>query len=257
VFKPSKRLQLPNRQAYYNTIVGRNLFGPANNPPKLSISGSKDVFLGRPVDLTLKGTDPDPLDKVTKFKLVKSPDDNVKFDEDKGRLTWTPKQPGKYEFTFQGFDDGFPSLPSKEEKFVVTVAPQPLVEGKARPEFDHARFTILTAVLDLDGQGEIWLHIRPLGEIAKLHKGDHFEIGSIEGTVAEIGQYDFSFTCNGKLHQLAKGEILEKAKVIGDAPVATAAKPAEAPAASDAGQAAPVSPPADAVTPVKRDDRAS
>src|SRR5262249_16389709 len=48
VFQPSKRLQLPNRQAYYNTIVGRNLFGPANNPPKLSISGSKDVFLGRP-----------------------------------------------------------------------------------------------------------------------------------------------------------------------------------------------------------------
>ena len=32
-----------------------------------SSTGSKDVYLGRQAELTLKGSDPDPLDKVTRF----------------------------------------------------------------------------------------------------------------------------------------------------------------------------------------------
>ena len=50
--QPSTRLALSSHDKYYDAIVGRNLFGPRNNEPKISISGSQDVFLGREAELT-------------------------------------------------------------------------------------------------------------------------------------------------------------------------------------------------------------
>jgi hypothetical protein len=220
--RPGKRLALPTLQAYHDTIANRNLFGPANAAPKITISGSKDVYIGRAAELTIKGADPDALDKL-RYKLVQSPDESAKFDEEKGRLTWSPKEIGKYEFVFEAIDDGLPSKVSNREKVVLNVTEQPPAQ-KPKLDFDHARFTVLTAVLDLNGKREIWLDVRPLDQTFKLHQGDAFEIGSIKGQVAEIGLHDFSFISDGKLRKLAKGNILEQAQVIADAPAKEEAK---------------------------------
>ena len=214
--RPGKRLALPTLQDYHDTIGNRNLFGPANAAPKITISGSKDVYIGRAAELTIKGADPDKLDKL-RYKLVQSPDESAKFDEEKGRLSWSPKETGKYEFVFEAIDDGLPNKTSNREKVVLNVTEQPPAQ-KPKLDFDHARFTVLTAVIDLNGKGEVWLHVRPLGQTVKLHQGDEFEIGSIKGQVAQIGQHDFSFTSEGKMRKLAKGNILEQAQVIADAP---------------------------------------
>jgi hypothetical protein len=214
--RPGKRLALTSRQAYHDAIGNRNLFGPANAAPKITISGSKDVYIGRAAELTIKGADPDTLDKL-RYKLVQSPDESAKFDEEKGRLSWSPKETGKYEFVFEAIDDGLPNKTSNREKVVLNVTEQPPAQ-KPKLDFDHARFTVLTAVLDLNGKGEIWLDVRPLDQTLKLHQGDAFEIGSIKGQVAEIGLHDFSFISDGKLRKLAKGNILEQAQVIADAP---------------------------------------
>jgi hypothetical protein len=65
-----------------------------------------------------------------------------------------------------------------------------------------------------------------------LREGDQFSIGSVKGTVAEIGEYDFCFDFEGKRRRLAKGELLDQAKVIGEIPQiaspAQAATPVEA-----------------------------
>ncbi|HZN32336.1 MAG TPA: hypothetical protein VFB80_00905, partial [Pirellulaceae bacterium] len=106
------------------------------------------------------------------------------------------------------------------EKIVINVREQ------TRPEriktgfegFDKSKFTVFTAVLDVEGQGEIWLYNRPDGEMLKLHPGDKFEVGSIKGTVAEIGEYEFLFDNGGKRLKLAHGENLFNAKVVGDTP---------------------------------------
>src|SRR5262245_39734304 len=73
--RPSSRLALGSEDDYYDLIVGRNIFGPRNSDPKVSVSGTQDIFLGREVDLTAKFEDPDWLDQV-QFKLTKtaSPD---------------------------------------------------------------------------------------------------------------------------------------------------------------------------------------
>ena len=214
--KPGDRLAAKARDAYYDSIVGRNIFGPRNNEPKLEVSGPLEVYLGRTAELTIKGNDPDPLDQVY-MNLVQSAAPEAKLDPVTGKLVWTPKTAGKYEFVVQGTDDGFPALQSKPEKFVVTVNEQKPAAPKGL-EFDVAKFTILTAVLSVQGQGEVWLHVRPTGQMVTLHEGDKFEIGSVKGTVANISDSDFSFDFEGKRRKLGKGELLEQAKVISDAP---------------------------------------
>lgn len=214
--RPSQRLELANRDAYYDAIVGRNVFGPRNNPPQISLSGSPDVFLGREADLTIKWTDPDYLDQVY-TNLVQSAAPDAKLDPITGKFTWKPKEPGTYEFVVEGTDDGFPTKPSNQLKIVINVKEQKPPEKKGL-DFDFAKFTMLTALLDVDGQGEIWLHVRPTGQMVTLHEGDQFEIGSIKGTVSQINEYDFCFDFEGKRRKLGKGELLEQAKVIGDVP---------------------------------------
>jgi hypothetical protein len=222
--RPSNRLALKGEDAYYDAIVGRNIFGPRNNEPKLEIGGPLEVFLGRTAELDIKGVDPDPYDQVY-VNLVQSPAPEAKIDPLTGKFSWTPKAPGTYEFTVEGTDDGFPAKPSKQEKFTLTVKEQKPAAPKGL-EFDHAKFTILTAILSVDGQGEVWLHVRPTGQMVTLHEGDRFEIGSVKGTVAQIGEYDFTFDFEGKRRKVGKGELLEQAKVIADLPQVAA--PAQA-----------------------------
>jgi len=220
--RPSKRLALASRDEYHQAIVNRNSFGPVNNPPKITISGgaSQNVFLGRTAEVTVKGTDPDPLDKV-QYRLVDSDSPDAKLDPITGKLTWAPKAEGKYEFVVEGIDDGNPRKPSQQEKIVLNVTLQPPEDSKLA--FDDAKYTALVAVLDLDGQGEVWLHRRAAEQIVKLHVGDEFEVGSIKGTVAEIGEFDFSFDTGEQRRKLAKGDFLIQAKAVARPPAAVSA----------------------------------
>src|SRR5205823_939765 len=200
------------------------LFGPRNQEPKIAVTGSLDVFARRPAELLIKGEDPDPNDTV-KMYLVESSAPDAKVDEVTGKFTWTPQQPGSYEFVVEGVDDGFPTKPSPRQKFVLNVREQ--TDAPAPVVFDVATSTILTALLDIDGKGEVWLHVRPTGQMVTLHQGDEFEIGSVKGTVSQINEYDFCFDFEGKRRKLGKGEFLDKAKTVGDIPqVAAPAKSA-------------------------------
>jgi hypothetical protein len=111
----------------------------------------------------------------------------------------------------------------------VTDPPPRLDDPPPPPGFNHAKFTILTAVLDIGGIREIWLHVRTTGETLKLHAGDQFEIGSIKGTVAQIGVSDFVFEADGKQRKLEKGGVLEQAQVFAATAIsAEPEKPVEA-----------------------------
>ena len=209
----SNRLALQSKQDYYEKIVDRNLFGPANQAPRLSISGSKDVRINREAQLTAKGSDPDPLDKV-RYKMVESSAPDAKFSESSGQFSWTPKQHGKYKFVFEAIDDGLPSQPSKREEIVLNVIDPP-PEAPRAPVlgFDAAKFTVLVGVTEVDGEGEIWLHNRTKGQMLKLRTGEAFEIGSIKGVVKEIRETDFTFESDGKLRKLERGANLDQASV--------------------------------------------
>jgi hypothetical protein len=206
--RPSERLALAKQEDYVRIISERNIFGPPNRPPQLA-AGEQKAIRGRSVDIAVRGSDPDKLDKLS-YKLVKSGATDARLDPTSGKLAWTPRTNGKYEFLVRATDDGWPAKSSKDELLVVTVEDPP-PEPPKRLAFDDAKFTVLTAVIDMSGTGQVWLSIRPKGQTLKLGVGDKFEVGSVKGTVVSIGDGDFTFESDGKEHKLTKGGILEQA----------------------------------------------
>lgn len=206
----SGRLAFKTKEEYYQAILGRNLFGPQNQGPKVSVDGSKDLTINRPANLAVKGSDPDTGDKVS-YRLIELPAPEAKFDEKSGKLTWTPNKLGKYKLVVEAFDNGYPQkLVRQDFALNVVDAREP---PPAKPGFDAAKFTILSGVIEVDGEGEVWLHNRTKGQMLKLRVGDEFEIGSIKGVIESIGQTDFTFVSDGKVRKLGKGGTLDEAAV--------------------------------------------
>ncbi len=216
--RPADRLALKDVGEYVRIISERNLFGSANRAPQISGLGEQKAIRGERTEFSARGNDPDKLDKLT-YKVVKSGASDARLDSTSGRLTWTPRSKGKYEFIIRATDDGWPAKSSKDELLIVTVEdpPPPPVEPPRKLAFDDAKFTYLTAVIQAGGIGEIWLTIRPKGQTLKLGVGDPFEVGSIKGTVTAIGEGGFTFESDGKEHKLTKGGILEKAVPVPEA----------------------------------------
>jgi hypothetical protein len=235
--RPSQRLALATKDDYYKSILGRNLFGPANREPSLSIDGSKSVTINRPTAITAKGTDPDRLDSV-KYRLIETDAPDAKLDPVSGRLSWTPKALGKRKFVIEAYDDGYPSKTDREELVLNVVnPPSPVAPPPPRDVgfqgFDKSKYTVLIGVVEVNGESEIWLLNRPDGKKLELRVGDEFEIGSVKGTVESIDESSFTFMSKGKLRKLELRGVLEQA-----ATISQATQPAEAVAAPDAEKAA-------------------
>ncbi len=214
----SSRLKLASKEKYQESIVGRNIFAPPNQPPKLASLGRQRGTTNRSLEIAAKATDPNPLDLV-KYELTKSASKDARLDS-AGKFTWTPKKAGEYEFEIAARDDAFPPRVSREKLIVTVTDPPPPTPREDPPPpklgFDNAKHTVLTGVIEVGGAGEVWLLIRPTAQMLKLHEGDTFEIGSIKGTVREIGFNEFVYESSakenrGKRLKVARGEILEQA----------------------------------------------
>jgi Tfp pilus assembly protein PilO len=193
---------------YREPIVQRNFFSPPNAEPALNVPARSTAYVGKTFELPLQASDPDPLDRVT-FALAKNVDPPAKIDSSSGKLTWSPSAVGDYTLEIVASDDGIPSK-SKVHTLYVSVQepPPPVVAAPAKPAFDLAKYTILTAVLGVNERAEMWLLVQPTGETRRLQTGDEFEIGSIKGEVSEIGVDYGVVVVDGKLHRLTKGETL-------------------------------------------------
>ena len=52
----------------------------------------------------VRASDPDSLDKVV-FRLVEAEDKSASIDPATGKLRWTPREPGRYDFTVEAIDE--------------------------------------------------------------------------------------------------------------------------------------------------------
>ncbi len=219
--RPSKRLKLDSPEKYQLAIVGRNIFAPANRAPRISGLGKQRATTNRAVDIAAKVSDPDLFDNV-KLELTKSSTRDARLDGS-GKLSWTPRKAGEYEFEITARDDSFPPN-VLTEKLVVTVTdpppPEPIRDPGPPPEpklaFDQAKHTVFTAIIEVGGESEVWLFIRPTATLLKLHEGEPFEIGSIQGTIRDIGGNEFVFESSAKKTKgqrllLSRGELLDQA----------------------------------------------
>lgn len=210
---PANRLRLPDNDAYLTAILARNVFGGSNQPPQLGVSDRLTAMRDAPVNISAQGSDPDSLDKLN--YTLRAPNLSAKIDPASGRVTWTPSKAGEYSLTITATDDGFPPL-SVNKVVLVTVndPPPPPPETPKKLEFDDAKYTILSAVLESANENQVWLHIRTKGQTLRLKAGDKFEIGSVKGIVKEIGSGRFTFEQDGKLQSLEKGgNLLQTSEV--------------------------------------------
>ena len=218
VSRPAKKLALPGLEEYVKIIGDRNLFGPPNQPPRLSGLGSQSAETGRELEVTAQASDPDVLDKAFAFRLDKSDAPDARIDPTSGRFRWTPRRTGTYEFVIAATDDGLPRKTTTERLVVTVTNPQPPATVVRTLPFDEAKYTVLAGVVAKNGDSEVWLHVRPRSnnQMLKLSVGEQFEVGSVKGVVKAIGREDFTFEANGKLKKLTtSGEVLVNAK---DAP---------------------------------------
>jgi hypothetical protein len=212
--RPSQRLALPKLEDYYTAILNRNIFGTPNRAPRFSPLGSQRGETGRPLEVTARATDPDAADKLT-YRLERTDATGARIDPATGRLDWTPRRTGSYEFVVAVTDDGIPAK-SDTQRFMVTVSdPAPTPPPPRTLAFDEAKYTYLVGVIDENGKSEVWLNNRPRAKTLKLKVGDEFEIGSVKGVVKSISREEFVFECDGKLRKLARGGVLEQAEVTG------------------------------------------
>ena len=95
---------------------------------------------------------------------------------------------------------------------------RPIVErnlfGIGGGGFDAADFAYLTAITEVNGEPEAWFTLRASGELLKLRRGQSFQIGALEGTIAEITDSDVILFCDDERWLVGVGENLMQASTL-------------------------------------------
>jgi len=79
---------------------------------------------------------------------------------------------------------------------------------------DEADFAYLTAIIEADGEPEVWFTLRASGELLKLRHGQSFQIGALRGSVAEINDSDVILLCDDERWLVGVGENLMQASTL-------------------------------------------
>ncbi len=74
--------------------------------------------------------------------------------------------------------------------------------------------TVLTTVIYVDNEPEVWFSLRGTDELLRLKKGDRLEIGQFSGTLAEIEDSDVIIESDGERWLLSIGENLTQATAL-------------------------------------------
>lgn len=81
-------------------------------------------------------------------------------------------------------------------------------------DYDPADFTVLTAVLDVNGLPEAWLTVQTTDQRMRLQVGDSFEVGQFRGTVVEIDAPDVIIASDDERWLITLGESLAQATAL-------------------------------------------
>ena len=86
------------------------------------------------------------------------------------------------------------------------------------PGFDHARFTEITGIVEMNGRPQVWIFTRTTGKLQKFFEGDSFELGPIRGRIVRISLDPRSIESevDGKRYLVAFGETLADATELPD-----------------------------------------
>jgi len=177
---------------------------------KLAALPKHTIKPGESVRVNVSLAESDPTAKVT-YALSDDAPKGAVIDAATGVLRWTPteaqcKQPS-HTLTVRVTDDATPMRTDRASLIVAIVRPTP--KGL---ELDVvARHTFVTAIVEVDGQRQVWLELRTTGERPRLRKGERLKAGSFDGVVAAIRPLEVDFRAGGQLYTVELGRSLAEA----------------------------------------------
>ncbi len=80
----------------------------------------------------------------------------------------------------------------------VTQRPQPRETPKPPQPLDPSQFAYVTAIVQVDGQAQVWVKARTKDENYRLREGQRLEIGSFKGVISRIADRHVEITVDGK-----------------------------------------------------------
>lgn len=211
----SDRLAHGDLAAYKIMILYRNFFGPPNNEPTVDSIDEVSAYVGQTVEITVKASDPDKLDKLG-FDLDGERLPGADLDEESGQFKFDPEEPGVYNVAVRVTDDGWPPK-SKIEEFTINVAEAEEAEELADlPSFDMAKFAYVTGSTAADGEKLAWINLRTEGKVLKLSEGDEFVIGEVKVIVRRISEkaVELEATVLKKRLLVTMGQNLSEGKIL-------------------------------------------
>lgn len=176
--------------AYLETILKRNLSGPANKEPTIEVPAELTKHVGDVVAFTVKGQDSDKLDQIS-YGIEGSGLANAKIDATSGAFQWPAEKIGEYEVVVAATDDGFPPKTGRQAvKIRITERPPeaPQETAAPKPSFDLAKFAFVTAITEDAGKRQAWISLRAEGKLLKLFEGDEFQIGEVTVKITRIAE---------------------------------------------------------------------
>ncbi len=212
---PSRRLASQDLDDYLDVIVARNLYSPANQPPKFTSANTQTGYVDQRMSFSPKVDDPE------KGKLTYHVDSKglagLSIDEKTGKIEWTPDKTGEFEILVYAVDDGLPAKETSQSiQLAVSEPPPPSEEPPPRPTFDEAKYTFVTAIVEVNQRRQVWLTVRTEGKWLRLFEGETFQIGSLNGKIVRIYPRHVEILADTTLLSVRYGESLGEGKVIGE-----------------------------------------
>ena len=212
---PSERLALRNLQDYYDVIVARNLYAPANLPPKFAAGQSQRGVVNQRLSFSPAVEDPEK-GRLT-YRLEHDGLEGVTIDEQSGRIEWTPTQTGEFEVLVYAVDDGLPAKEVSQKIRLAITDPPPREDPPPRRTFDEAKYTFVTGIVEVNGRRQVWLSVRTEGKWLRLFEGDTFQVGSLDGKVIHIYPRHVEILADNALLSVRFGQCLDDGEVISQA----------------------------------------
>ena len=220
----SDRLRLEKLADYSKSIAGRNLFAPGNQVPRfVTDEDAQEMTLGRRGSVRIRADAGDRGQDLT-FRLISTnyPDaDEIPKESESGRFSFTPEETGDFNMVVEVQDSGPGPNNKATKEFAFTVKePEPEPEREdPPPDFDVARSMYITAVIERNGEPQLWLHLRTTNETIQLRTGDEFSVADATGRVREISYETgrVQFELGGQVWQARRGGNLADVEPVGEA----------------------------------------
>lgn len=206
---PGDRLAHSDVKEYIDKIVRRNVYGPANLPPRFSGEIVQTAAPNKPLTFNIRASDPDKLDKVS-YELGEHSLEGLQLDPQTGEVKWTPGELGEFVFAVTAIDNGFPPKSSSTNVRIRVAEPPPPPPPPPRPKpsYEIAKMSIISAVNSVNGRPEIWVNVRPEGRILKVRVGDALEVGEFKAIVKSIAGQEAEIEVDGATQRVLLGQPL-------------------------------------------------